>query len=113
MAEAEKRFSDALDEIGKLEAESEADAQEIEALRGKLAETESALQEARAESAGHKAASEQLQKMVEKLESDLSRSQAAQKERDEALKSASELRGQMKTLEAQNEKLLSKIGSKN
>lgn len=111
VAEAQKRFGDALEEIGKLEAESEADAQEIEALKAKLSKCEAALQEARAESAGHKATSEQLQKMVEKLEADLERSQATQAERDGALKEAAELRGQVRTLEGQNEKLLSKISS--
>lgn len=112
VAEVQKKFADALDEIGKLEAENDNDAQEIEALKAKLTESEAALQEARAESAAHRATCEQLQKMVEKLEADLERSQAVQGERDGALKEAAELRGQIKTLEAQNEKLLSKIGTK-
>lgn len=112
VAEAQKQFSDALDEIGKLESESEADAQEIETLKARISESESALQEARAESAGHKATSEQRQKMVEKLETDLAHGQKVQAERDAALKEAAELRGQIKTLEAQNEKLLSRLGDK-
>ena len=111
VAEIQKRFDDALDEIGKLESESESDAQEIEALKARLTETETALVEARAESAGHKATSEQLQKMVEKLEADLTRSQTVQEERDAARTEAAELRGQMRTLETQNEKLLSKVGT--
>lgn len=110
VVEAQKRFSDALDEIGKLEGEAETDAQEIETLKAKLAKCEADLQGARAEIAGHKATCAQLQKMVEKLESDLERGRTALAERDTAMKEAAELRGQVRTLETQNEKLLSKLG---
>ncbi|MBA4027041.1 MAG: hypothetical protein C0473_02250 [Cyanobacteria bacterium DS3.002] len=63
----------ALEQIGKLEAESEADAIRIEELTAKLAEKEELAHQAQTEAAAHKATAEQLQKLVEKQEKDLER----------------------------------------
>lgn len=66
----------ALEQIGKLEAESEADAVRIEELTAKLAEKEELVHLAQTDAAGHRAAAEQLQKLVEKQEKDLERLRA-------------------------------------
>ena len=50
-----RQFHGALEAIGKLEAESEADALEMESLRAKLEETAALVHAAQTEGAGHKA----------------------------------------------------------
>ncbi len=102
VAAALRQFHGALEAIGKMEAESEADAQEIERLTAKLAEVEAACHEAQKEAVGHKAMVEQLQKLVEKQEREVERL------RQEAGK-ASELKGQVETLQAQNDKLMERL----
>lgn len=97
-----RQFHGALEAIGKLEAESEADAQEIEALKAKLVEVEAVAHQAQKEGAGHKAMAEELQKQAEKQEKELERL------RVEAGKTA-ELRGTVATLEEQNNKLLERL----
>lgn len=129
---AVKKFQDALDAIENLEKESEADAQQIDTLKERVAELEAVLQKSQTEAAASKAAGEQLQQQVkaqeaelERLHSDIdkersSRQQQLEKveaasktdreERDAAIKQASELRGQVEALKAQNTELLAKFG---
>ncbi|NJL71093.1 MAG: hypothetical protein HC888_05475 [Candidatus Competibacteraceae bacterium] len=102
VAAALRQFHGALEAIGKMEAESEADAQEIERLTAKLAELEAAMHEAQKEAVGHKAMVDQLQKLVEKHEKEIERL------RVEAAK-ASELTGTVETLRVQNDKLLESL----
>lgn len=102
VAAALRQFHGALEAIAKMEAESEADVQEIERLTGKLSETETALHEAQKEAVGHKAMVEQLQKLVEKQEKEVERLRA------EAAK-ASELKGTVNTLKEQNDKLMQRL----
>ena len=73
---AQDQFQGALDAIEKLESESEADAIRIEELTAKLFEKEELVHLAQADAAGHRAAAEQLQKLVEKQEKDLERLRA-------------------------------------
>jgi DNA repair exonuclease SbcCD ATPase subunit len=82
--EALKKFQVALDASDKLEAENEALAQQIEDLKMKLAEWEAIAHGAQAESAAHKATTEQLEKQNGKLERDIERLRAeAEEERDQ------------------------------
>lgn len=97
-----RQFHGALEAIGKLEAESEADAQELEVLKVKLSEAEALAHSAQKDGAAHKAAAEQLQKTVEKQEAELAQLRA------EANKAA-ELRGTIATLQEQNDKLLEQL----
>lgn len=97
-----RQFHGALEAIGKLEAESEADAQELEALKVKLSEAEALAHSAQKDGAAYKAAAEQLQKTVEKQEGELAQLRA------EANKAA-ELRGTIATLQEQNDKLLEQL----
>ncbi len=102
VAAALRQFHGALEAIGKMEAESEADAQEIERLTAKLTELEAAMHEAQKEAVGHKAMVDQLQKLVEKQEKELERL------RQQAAK-VSELKGTIETLRAQNDKLMERL----
>ncbi len=102
VAAALRQFHGALEAIGKMEAESEADDQEIERLTGKLETTEAALHELQKESAGQKSLLEQLQKLTEKQES------VIEGLRQEAAKAA-ELKGTVATLQAQNDKLMQRL----
>lgn len=68
-----RQFHGALEAIGKLEKESEADAEEMEEVKAKLAETEAVAHAAQTEVAKHKAALEQLERLVAKQEADLER----------------------------------------
>jgi DNA repair exonuclease SbcCD ATPase subunit len=101
-AAALRQFHGALEAIAKLEAESEADAQEIERLTGKIAEVENALHELQKEAAGQKSLVEQLQKLTEKQE------KVIEGLREESAK-ASELKGTVSTLQAQNDKLMQRL----
>jgi chromosome segregation ATPase len=96
----------ALEQIGKLEAESEADAIRIEELTAKLAEKEELVHMAQTDAAGHRAAAEQLQKLVEKAEETSKVDRAA---RETALKEAAELKGEVNSLLRQNEQLVAKL----
>lgn len=97
-----RQFHGALEAIGKLEAESEADAQEIEALKNRLTFSEESNHELAKQSAAHKAGAEQLQKTLEKQEAELTQLRA------EASKAA-ELRGAIAALQEQNDKLLEQL----
>jgi chromosome segregation ATPase len=68
-----RNFHGALEAIGKLEKESEADAQELEEVKAKLAEVEAVAHAAQTEAAKHKAALEQLERLLAKQEADLER----------------------------------------
>ena len=131
-----KQFHGALEAIGKLEAESEADAQQIDSLKERVAELEGALQKSQTDGAAYRAAGEQLGQQVKSQEAELERlhgeidkertirqqeiqritaaAEGAQEkdraERDAAMKEAAELRGLSEGLKAQNAQLLSKIG---
>lgn len=76
VAVAQKRFQDALENIGKLEQESEADAQEIEDLKSKVAQLEDSLRKSHTETATVKATAEQLRHQVKSQEAELERSHA-------------------------------------
>lgn len=65
---AQDRFQGALDAIGKLEAEGEADAQQIDSLKERVSELESTLQKSQNDGAAYKATIEQLRHQVRSLE---------------------------------------------
>lgn len=70
---AVKQFQDALDAIDNLEKESEADAQQIDSLKERVAGLEAALQKSQTESAAYRATGEQLQQQVKSQEAELER----------------------------------------
>jgi DNA repair exonuclease SbcCD ATPase subunit len=109
-----KRFQGALDAIGKLEAESELDAQQIDSLKERVGEIEPALQKTQTECAAYRATAEQLQHQVKSQESELERLhteiEKERGERDAAIKEAAELRGLCEGLKTQNAEMLSKLG---
>jgi chromosome segregation ATPase len=73
VAAAVKQFQDALDAIDNLEKESEADAQQIDSLKERVAELEAALQKSQTESAAFRATGEQLRQQVKSQEVELER----------------------------------------
>jgi chromosome segregation ATPase len=73
VASAFQQVEGALEQIGKLEAESEADAQQIDSLKERMAEMEAALQRAQTDGAAYKATSEQLRHQVKSQEAELER----------------------------------------
>ncbi|MBA4027435.1 MAG: hypothetical protein C0473_04245 [Cyanobacteria bacterium DS3.002] len=97
-----RQFHGALEAIGKLETESEADAQELEALKVKLAEAEALAHSLEKEAIAHKSAAEHLQKNIEKQEVELEQLRAQANK-------AAELRGKVATLEEQNDKLMEQL----
>lgn len=113
---AQKRFSEALDAIEKLEAQSDSDSKQIEELTAKAAELETKvnqLQEARAADGAtinelRQQASGQV-KEIERLRGELERER---KEKDAVMREAAELKGTAATLKAQNESLMTKLGGK-
>lgn len=70
---AVKQFQDALDAIDNLEKESEADAQQIDSLKERVAELEATLQKSQTESAAFRATGEQLRQQVKSQETELER----------------------------------------
>ena len=68
-----KQFQGALDAIGKLEAESEADSQQIDSLKERVAELEAALQKSQTDGAAYRATCEQLRQQVKSQEAELER----------------------------------------
>jgi DNA repair exonuclease SbcCD ATPase subunit len=70
---AVKQFQGALDAIDNLEKESEADAQQIDSLKERVAGLEAALQKSQTESAAYRATGEQLQQQVKSQEAELER----------------------------------------
>jgi hypothetical protein len=131
---ATAQFQEALQTIGRLESENEADAGRIETLTAKVAELEAILHKADNEKSASKATIEQLRHQVKSQEAELERvhkdteaerkrhdervqkseqeSALARKERENAIKEAAELRGRSDTLQAQNNELLSRLGGR-
>jgi chromosome segregation ATPase len=68
-----KQFQDALEAMDKLEKESEADAQQIDSLKERVAELEAALQKSQTDGAASAATVEQLRHQVKSQESELER----------------------------------------
>jgi DNA repair ATPase RecN len=97
-----RQFHGALDALGKLEADYEADTQELETLKIKLIHSEKQIQELANKSVVHQALAEQLQKTVDKQDAELTQL------RTEANKAA-ELRGTIATLQEQNDKFLEQL----
>lgn len=67
------QFQGALDAIGKLEAESEADTQQIDSLKERVAELEAALQKSQNDGAAYKATVDQLRHQVKSQEAEQER----------------------------------------
>jgi hypothetical protein len=127
-----KKFQDALDYSGKLESENESQSLQIEDLKVKLVEWEAQTHAAQADAAGHKAAAEQLERVVEKQERDLDRLRVDSEgerdkhneaqhqsatmieqlrlEQEKAVREAAELRGQVEALKDQYAQLLAALG---
>lgn len=117
---AQAQFKEALQTIERLEGESEADAQRMEALSAKVAELEKALHQVESERAALTATTEELRQQVraqevevarlhKESEAERKRHQDERKEREEALKEAAQLRGSIETLQSQNKELLSRL----
>lgn len=117
---AQKLFDGALDAIQKLESESEQDAAEIEALRKQGSELETALSSIRNDNAALKATNEQLLHQVKSQNAELERLHktitiadqkldAANAERESAIKATAQLKGQADTLKSQNTELMNKL----
>jgi DNA repair ATPase RecN len=103
---AQRQFQEALQQIERLEGESEADAERIEAMTVKVSELEGVLHKAESEAAAQQATVEQLQKQAKAQEQELER---LRKERDKAVTEAAELRGQVEALKDQNRELLASL----
>ncbi len=104
--QAQKQFADAVAAIEKLEADSEADAQQIEQLKARTVELESQMHELKTENASLRSVGDELRQQVQKLEA-MAKSDRA--DRDGALKEAAELRGLNDGLQAQNKDLLARL----
>lgn len=98
-----RQFHGAVEQIGKLEAESEADGQTIEKLTERTAELEGQLHAVQSELATDKALLEQLQKQLEAQAKELAELRAG---KEAAIKEAAELSGRVSSLQEQNDKLL-------
>lgn len=109
---AVKQFQGALDAIDNLEKESEADAQQIDSLKERVAELEAALQKSQNDGAAYKATIEQLRHQVRSLEVEQERLHAEiDKERAAGQK---EIQRLTSAAEAAQEKALQQIeGLKN
>jgi DNA repair ATPase RecN len=103
---AQKQFQEALEQIERLEAESETDSVRIESLSSKLSELETMMHNLESDLAAEKARSGQLHDLVKSQESELER---LRKERDNAANEAAELRGQAQTLKEQNKELFARL----
>ena len=113
---AQKQFEGALEAIQKLESESEQDATQIEALKGRVSELEAALAAAGNDNAALKATTEQLRQQVRSHQAELERLHKGieedRKEREAAIKEAAGLKGQAQTLKAQNTELMAKLAER-
>lgn len=106
---ARAQFQEALLTIERLETESESDAAQIDSLKKTISELEKKLHEEEKEKSSLKASFDQLQNQSNSQDSEIKR---LQKEKEEALKEAAELRGKEETLKSQNEKLLSHLSDR-
>lgn len=100
---AKAQFLEALQTIERLEAESESDAAQIESLKKTISDLEKKLHDEDKEKSALKASFDQLKNQSNSQESEIKR---LQKEKEDAIKEAAELRGKEETLKSQNEKLL-------
>ena len=100
---ASKQLNEALEQMSRLEAEANADADEIEILKMTTAELEAAKQKLENENAALKAKAEQLEHQVAHLAS-------VEAAKEAAVKEAAQLSGQMEQLNKQNADLLSLLG---
>ncbi len=73
IATAQKQFQEALENIERLEKESEADEQEIDDLKAKLAQLEDSLRQAQTDASAQKATADQLREQVKSQEAELER----------------------------------------
>jgi len=102
---ANKQLHEALEQMGRLEAEAEADSAEIEALKERNGELEAAMQKTENENAALAAKAEQLEHQVAYF----STVEAA---KDAAMKEAAQLSGQLEQLNKQNADLLSLLSQR-
>lgn len=102
---ATKQFQEALEQITRLESESEADGLEIEALKERNAQLEASVQKAETEKAALAAKAEQLELQL----ANLSKVEAA---KESAVKEAAQLSGQMELLHKQNTDLLDRLAQR-
>ncbi len=103
---AQKQFHEALEQIERLEAESEADTERMEALNAKVLELEAAQHKLESDAAAQKATAEQLR---DQMKVQLSDHERLRQERDVAVKDAAELTGQAQVLKEQNKELLARL----
>lgn len=99
---ATRQFQEALEQIVRLEAEADADSAEIEALKAKAGEMETAMQKLETDKAALSAKADQLELQV----ANLSKVEAA---REAAVREAAQLKGQMELLHKQNTDLLDRL----
>jgi Plasmid replication region DNA-binding N-term len=111
----QKQFAEALEQIERLEKESEAEATRTEALTARLSDLESALQEAEKESAAAKAALDQLRQLADAQQAQLekrdSELEMTRSQKEAAMREAAENKGRLQELEKQNNDLLSRLTS--
>lgn len=102
---ANKQLHEALEQLGRLEAEAEADATEIEALKARNGELEATVQKAENDKSALTAKAEQLELQV----AHLAKVEAA---KESAVKEAAQLTGQMELLHKQNTDLLDRLAQR-
>lgn len=102
---ANKQLHEALEQMGRLEAEAEADTNEIEALKAHNGELEATVQKAENDKAALTAKAEQLELQV----AHLAKVEAA---KESAVKEAAQLIGQMELLHKQNTDLLDRLAQR-
>lgn len=114
--EAQKQFHGALEAIEKLEKENDTCYEEIENLKKQALDRQVEMSKLESDSAAQKAAADELRHQVDTQKKELERLHAelekARKERDDSMKESSELKGQAKTLQLQNEQLMKAVTEK-
>jgi uncharacterized coiled-coil DUF342 family protein len=103
---ARKQFQEALEQIERLEAESEEDSARIDSLTKQLSELENKLHSLHSELAGEKATVRQLRDQLMSQDVDIAR---VAKEKELSVTEAAELRGENQTLKQQNKELLARL----
>lgn len=99
VAAALAQFHGALEAIERIEKDREADAELIEGLQKQLAEAKAEVAKAESEGAAERARADELRDQLKSQQGD----------RDEAMKAAAELKGQLESLKVQNQQLLELI----
>ena len=102
VAAALRQFHGALEAIAKIEKDRDADAEIIEGLQKQLAEAKAETSKAESEAAAEKARADELRDQLK----------SQQQDRDAAIREASELKGQLESLKAQNQELLNRLSGK-